>query len=198
MCRLLKNWYDDCWVQCCLCSSWWITCCVTTSCKLSDEGADDKRYAEILLSGVLFFFLQAFINHALQCRSYGHVHHGETRAGAPLVFCSSRLTRGARSDWETCEAFILGGAPVCSPDLQDCTLIAEHGETLTLPCVTRRKPWTTSICTKPRGDFEVAFSCERGAAAQPLRNYESTPHAITLQITRIGFPLCHRGRLEVL
>lgn len=160
----------------------------TTSCKLSDEGADDKFTVR------QFFFLQGFMNHATQCGSSSHVHRRET-AGATLVLCCSRLTRGACSDWETCEAFVLGGAAVCSPDLQDCTLIAKHGETLTLPCVTRRKPWTASLCTKTLGDFEVAFSCESGAAVQ-LCNYNSTPHAITLQI-RTGFPLSHRGQFEV-
>lgn len=143
------------------------------------------------------FCLQGFMNHATQCGSYSHVYHRETEQ-EQLVFWSSGLTRGACSDWETCEAFVLGGATVCSPDLQDCTPIAKRGETLTLPCVTRRKPWTTFICTKTLGDFEVAFSCESGTAAQPLCNYDSTPHAITLQITRIGFPLSSRGRFEVL
>lgn len=71
------------------------------------------------------------------------------------------------------------------------------GKHLTLSCVTRRKPWTASICTKTLGDFEVAFSCESGAAAQLLCNYDSTPHAITLQITRMGFPLSYRGRFEI-
>lgn len=161
----------------------------TTSCKLSDEEADDKRYARESLSA-RFHEPRDPVWELQPCVPSGN--------GAGATLCSSRLTRGACSDWETCEASVLGGATVCSPDLQDCTPIAKRGETLTLPCVTRRKPWTTFICTKTPGDFEVAFPCASGTAAQPLCNYDSTPLAITLQITRIGFPLSSRGRFEVL